>query len=143
MKSDDARWYDRMEQAYGAVETDASKWPDTPDDPIPYELSALYRLETTIHSSGFLYFIGRWGEASYRMALRALTRMKALETRALLEKAHALVEPALNHPDFEEGEDLFGLLDDAVQGAVGDIDEALWDLPDDTVALGLATYGEG
>lgn len=139
--NDDARWFDRMEAAFDAVATDASVWPESPDDPIPYELSALFRLETTVHESGFIHFIGMWGEPSYRFALQALSRMKADATRAILEKQYALVAPALADPEFKQGEDLFRLLDGETRESISALDEALWELPDDTVALGLATYG--
>lgn len=104
-------------------------------------LVALWRLESDVNNGGFLQFFCNWGEETLRIALAALDAIGALETARLVREMHAVIDPfeSLVKKTLEE---LYGLLLAEDNEALGRLDEAFWNYPDNLPRLVVKHYGE-
>jgi uncharacterized protein DUF4375 len=97
------------------------------------ELAALHRLESNVFNGAYLQFLSNCGRESYSYASRALKRIGALRTAAIVDLCQALVD---EHFDCEgKSEDLAQLLPNPILGRDGQtIKEAGSVLPEPVIA---------
>ena len=126
-------------QALGALQ--AVKWDTKLITPAQHELVALWRMEADINNGGFMQFLCNWGVPNLEVALQALQKLGAIQTHECLQQMFAVIARFEDSPDVTGLDQLPGLLTEAENDRLQELDEAFWDYPDRLPKLVVQHYG--
>ena len=106
------------------------------------ELVALWRMEADINNGGFMQFLCNWGEENLCTALAALKAIGAPATLQLLEAMYTVVEPYGQTDEVVSLGELPGLLTEAENNRLQELNRAFGHYPDPLPRLVAQHYGD-
>lgn len=107
------------------------------------ELAALWKLEMDMYNGGFLQFFCNWGTACYGHAVRALIRLEATESLAIIQKQYQIIQHLEDNEEIQTLWDIPNYLTDAEQHEISEVlDVKYWDNKDHIIEKTFGIYAD-
>ncbi|QQD13085.1 DUF4375 domain-containing protein [Sphingobacterium sp. UDSM-2020] len=137
----DKKWFDFTSQFVDKLSNNENDWNALSEH--EQELAALWKLEMDMYNGGFLQFFCNWGTACYSHAVRALMRLKATESLAIIQKQYEIIEHLEDNQEIEKLWDIPKYLTDAEQHEISEVlDLQYWDNKDQIIEKTFTVYAD-
>lgn len=135
----DKKWFDFTAQFVKKLSDNENDWNALSEQ--EQELAALWKLEMDMYNGGFLQFFCNWGTACFGHAVRALMRLKATESLAIIQKQYEIIEHLENNKEIQKLWDIPNYLTEAEQHEISEVlDVRYWDNKDQIIEKTFAVY---
>ena len=135
----DRKWFDFTVQFVEKLSHHEDDWNALSEQ--EQELAALWKLEMDMYNGGFLQFFCNWGMVCYSHAVRALKRLKAEESLAIIQKQYQIIQRLEDHKEIQKLWDIPNHLTAEEQHEISEIlDVQYWDNQDHIIEKTFCIY---